>query len=224
MAVVVAMGTYTSFGPIRPERGIRLDSVDGKSATIIPGSTTYFLLYQLIWTGFAVLFLSAGIEIAAAAWGTHWPLALIVGCLGLCSASAPVLALMGRLRTGRIVLTDDEVIHEGWSSRTRIAWDDISRLLTAFEQGPLIIISGSPGARWDWHASTPTLPVGKQSRQIWMLDRPARTGQIVLECNRMAVDGYRLYRFLGYYADRPEGRPELGTAASVDRWWADLDR
>lgn len=219
MAAVVAVGACPSFRPIRRPANI-VNSADGRSATVIPGSWIYFLLYQLIWVGFAILFIAAGIEIAATAWRSHWPLAVLSVCLGLCSASAPALASTGKLRAGRVVLTEEEIIHEGWSSRTRIPWDDISRVLTAFEQGPLIVISGSSGARWSRDARTPNLPVGKHSHPVWMLDRPARTGEVVLECDRLAVDGYRLYHFLGYLADHPEARRELGTAAALDRWAA----
>jgi hypothetical protein len=48
--------------------------------------------------------------------------------------------------------------------------------------------------------------------------RPAPAGSIVLECPRLAVDGYRLYRFLTYYADNPSARVELGTPAATERW------
>lgn len=65
--------------------------------------------------------------------------------------------------------------------------------------------------------------MGKQPRQIWMLDRPARTGSIVLECTRLAVDGHRLYRFLTHYVDNPTARSELGTARSLDLWCAVLN-
>lgn len=223
MAVVVAMGAYTNLGPIRRPSTVVSGSVDGKSATIVQGSVAHFVLYQLVWVCFATLFLMAGIEIAAAAWRTHWPLALLFVGLGLCSASAPALALTGKLRRGRVVLTAEEIIHEGWSSQTRIPWDDISRVVAAFEQSPLIIIAGPPGARWSRRAMTPTISVGKEQRQIWMLDRPARTGSVILECTRLAVDGHRLYHFLTHYADNPAARAELGTSRALDLWCAAPD-
>ncbi|MGI5221708.1 hypothetical protein [Nocardia sp. CA-290969] len=65
--------------------------------------------------------------------------------------------------------------------------------------------------------------MGKRPRQIWMLDRPARNGSLVLECTRLAVDGHRLYRFLTHYAENPSARSELGTAQSLDRWRAMRD-
>lgn len=220
MAVVAAMGLYAHFSPIRRPSDAVLGSVHGKEATIVPGSTIYFILYQVFWTGFAGLYLAAGIETAAAAWRTHWPLALLFACLGLGSASAPALALAGKLRRGRVVLTDEEIIHEGWSSQTRIPWDDISRVGTAFEQGPLIFISGVAGARWNRRATTPRLPVGNPPRQVWGLDRPVPTGTAILDCTRLAVDNQRLYRFLSHYTDNPAARAELGTARSIDLWSA----
>lgn len=218
MVVVVVMGAYTDFGPIRRASTVELGSVDGKAATIVPGSAGYFVLYQLIWVCFAVMFLAAGAETAAAAWRTHWPLALLFTCLGLGSASAPVLALVGKLRRGQIALTSDEIIYDGWSSRTRLPWADVSRVITAFEQRPLLVITGSNGARWSHRATTPVVPLGSGQRQIWRLDRPAGNGSIVLECPRLAVDGNRLYRFLTYYVDNPEARVELGTSQSLNRW------
>ncbi|MEU1985294.1 hypothetical protein [Nocardia sp. NPDC019395] len=222
MAVVVATGTYANFVPTRRPGPVVLGAADGKDATIIPGSVVYLVLYQLIWFCFAVLFLAAGVETAIAAWRTHWPLALLFACLGLCSASAPALALAGRLGRGRVVLTTEEIIHEGWGSRTRMPWADTPRVIAAFEQSPLILVAGSDGTRWSQRATTPQLPTGNRRRQIWMLDRPARTGSIVVECPRLAVDGHQLLRFLTYYADNPAARTELGTPRSLDRWQAAL--
>lgn len=162
--VVVAMGACTDFGPIRRASTVELGSVDGKDANIIPGSAGYFIVYQLILVCFAVMFLSAGAETAAAAWRTHRPLALLFTCLGLGSASAPALALVGKLRRGRIVLTSDEIIHDGWSSRTCLPWTDVSRVLTAFEQRLLLVITGSDGARGSHHATTPVVPLGIDTR------------------------------------------------------------
>jgi hypothetical protein len=218
MAATVAMGAWANEGWRRRRSSVQPTTTHGAAATVVPGSVGYFTLYQTIWSCFAVLFLGAGLEIAAAAWPTHWPLALLLAFLGLGSASAPVLAVAGRLRRGRVVLTDQEIVHEGWSSRTSLAWADVSRMITAFERQPLIVIIGSDGARWSTCAATPTVRLGGNRRQIWKLDRPAPAGSIVLECPRLAVDGYRLYRFLTYYADNPSARVELDTPAATERW------
>lgn len=220
MLMVVALGVYTDVGPLGQRGSVELRSFEGRDVTIVPGSTGYFVVYQLIWFGFATLFLTAAVETAHAAWRTHWPLALLFACLGLASGSAPVLALAGRLRRGRIVLTAEDIVHEGWSSRTRVAWDGVTRVYAAFDQHPLIVIAGSDGQRWSHEVSTPRIPLGRDRRAIWMLDRPARSGSLCVECPRLAIDCHRLYRYLTYYADNPGARRELGTPLSIDRWRA----
>ncbi|WP_157181799.1 hypothetical protein [Nocardia testacea] len=218
MAATVAMGVWANEARKRRSRIVQSAPPHGAAATVVPGSIGYFTLYQTIWSCFAVLFLGAAFEIGAAAWPTHWPLALLLACLGLGSASAPALAVAGRLRRGRVVLTDQEIVHYGWSSRTSLAWADAPRVITAFERQRLIVITGSDGARWSTCATTPIVRLGRNRHQLWKLDRPAAAGSIVLECPRLAVDGYRLYRFLTYYADNPTARVELGTPAATKRW------
>ncbi|WP_280231494.1 hypothetical protein [Nocardia cyriacigeorgica] len=220
MLMVVLLGVCTDVELIRRPGSVELRTFEGRAATIVPGSTAYFVAYQLIWVGFAVLFLMAAAETALAAWRTHWPLALLFACLGLGSASAPMLALAGALRRGRVVLTADYIVHEGWSSRTRLPWDDVTRVSAAFEQSPMILIIGTDGQRWSHVVTTPRVPLGRGRRRVWMVDRPARRGSICVECPRISVERRRLYEFLTYYTDHPAARAELGTPLALDRWHA----
>ncbi|MBA4858760.1 hypothetical protein [Nocardia farcinica] len=215
MFATVMMGVWISVG--RWRRGVvTIDMTKDTPATVVPGSVCFFGLYQLIWVCFALLFLGAAFEIAGA--GTAWPLAVLLACLGVGSASAPILALAGRLRPGRLVLTPDEIIHDGWSSRSRISWNEVLRVSAAVEQLPLIIITGVSGARWNHQSTTPVLPVGRRPQPIWSLDRAVRSGHLGLEPQRFGVNGSQLYRFLVHYADHPDCRTELGKPASLDRW------
>ncbi|MBF6456930.1 hypothetical protein [Nocardia cyriacigeorgica] len=220
LIVIVTLGAYGDVGLIRRLRAVELTSFERGHATVVPGSVGYFVLYQSIWAGFAATFLAAGAETAGAAWHTHWPLGLLFICLGSACASAPALASVGTLRRGRIVLTADDIVHEGWSSRTRLPWADVAGVMAAFEQQPLIVITGSNGEQWNHEVTTPHVPLGRARRPIWMLDRPARSGSICVECPRLAVDEHRVLRFLSFYADNPAFRSELGTQLSLDRWRA----
>jgi hypothetical protein len=167
----------------------------------------------------ACLFLVAGAEIAGAAWHTHWPLALLLSCAGLCSASAPALALTGGLGRVRVSLTSDEIACEGWSSRTSMPWTDVTQVMTASDPHPVIILAGSEGARWCYRAKTPVWRLGRAARQMWRLDRRLR-GYIVVECARLAADERRLHDYLTFYLEHPGARGELGTSRSRDRWRA----
>ncbi|MBF6436080.1 hypothetical protein [Nocardia cyriacigeorgica] len=128
------------------------------------------------------------------------------------------VGLIRRLRA--VELTADDIVREGWSSRTRLPWADVAGVMAAFEQQPLIVITGSNGEQWNHEVTTPHVPLGRARRPIWMLDRPARSGSICVECPRLAVDEHRVLRFLSFYADNPAFRSELGTQLSLDRWRA----
>ncbi|MBF6354038.1 hypothetical protein IU449_05640 [Nocardia higoensis] len=217
MVAIVAMGASPTLTTRRPT-GIVVTEIRGRAATVVPGSASSFVSYQMIWTCFGLMFLGGAVEIAGVAWRTHWPLTAVFAVLGVFCLSGPILAVFGRLRRGRIVLTAEQIVYEGWSSRVQIPWSDVLRVGPAYEQIPLISITGVTGARWSEDSTPPTLPFGIDPRPLWSLDKASHNGVIRLELRKFAVDPHRLYRFLVYYADHPDTRGELGGAGSQARW------
>lgn len=217
LAVAVA-GIAGLITRTRSTSRIRLDSVDGTGATAIPGAIPTFALYQLMCFCFAVLLLGASLEIAASGLRILWIPALALFCLGLFFASTPGLALAGRIRRASLVLTPQEVVYEGWSSRTSLRWSEVTGVLAAsMENTPVICVIGWEGAVRN-HLRTPTIRFGSTSYRFWKLEVQAPDGAVVLECPRLAADAHRLFRFLTYYAHTPEARMELGTPAALNRW------
>ncbi|MFC9894533.1 stage III sporulation AC/AD family protein [Nocardia sp. NPDC127579] len=212
---VLALGIIADLR-IAHRSAVRTDRGHDIPATVVPGSSVYFGLYQAFWLCFATIFITAAVEIAGAAWRTHWPLVVIFAGIGLFSGSAPALALTGRLRRGRIALTETEIIHYGWSSQSSLAWGDLLKVGTAFERAPLIIVTGVVGA--EPHYTTPSLKLNGKTKRLWQLDRLPLAGWIFIECPRFSVNGSMLYHYLTFYAENPAARAELGTASSVDRW------
>ncbi|GAB2632571.1 hypothetical protein [Nocardia goodfellowii] len=216
MVFVLALGILADLR-IAYRSAVRLDREHGIPATVVPGSSAYFGLYQAFWLCFATIFTAAAIETAGAAWRTHWPLVVVFASIGLFSGSTPMLAVAGRLRRGRIAITETEIIHYGWSSQSSLGWD-FAKVGTAFERVPLIIVTGVAGT--EPRFTTPSLELNGKTRRLWQLDRLPLAGWIFLECPRYSVDGTTLFRYLTFYAENPAARAELGTASSVERWRA----
>lgn len=216
--LMVVMGLYAEPGS-RQRALVRSGLAAGQRATVVPGSAIYFGLFQAIWTLYAVLAYLAAAEIAAAAWLSHWPAAvLLLLAVGTVAASAPVLAVVGRLRPGSIALTPDGLVVRGWSSRTTLLGTEIAQVRCTFDRMPLLDIVGTTTANWHRHDLTPSITFRGTRRQIWMLDRPPHRSCVVLECPRLAVDRRKLYRYLTYYVETPSARAELGTHAALERW------
>ncbi|MGW5436682.1 hypothetical protein [Nocardia asteroides] len=216
--LMIVMGLYAEPGS-RQRALVRSGLAAGQPATVVPGSAIYFGLFQAIWTLYAVLAYLAAAEIAAAAWLSHWPAAvLLLLAVGTVAASAPVLAVVGRLRPGNIALTPDGLVVRGWSSRTTLLWTEIAQVRCTFDRMPLLDIVGRTTANWHRHDLTPSITLRGTRRQIRMLDRPPHRSCVVLECPRLAVDRRKLYRYLTYYVETPSARSELGTHAALERW------
>ena len=145
----------------------------------------------------------------------------IVASAGPLTGTRVTAERLGAAGAGAIVmpsLFEEEIVHDAWSSRTRMPWTDIARVTPAFDRRGLILISGRTGARWSHRARTPTVRLGGGARRIWRSDNPAIGGSIALEGDRFAVDEHRLYRFLAFYAGNPSARTELGSPQALDRW------
>lgn len=199
-------------------RSPHLSSDKRGNFTIVPGSLAYFWPLQAMWLCYAAIFIPAACEITAAAWATHWHLALVFFGIGL-FATIPVLAsATGRLRPGRLILSPNEITYEGWSSRTRLRWNDVNRVRTSFEQVPIIDIAGMTGAQWSTSYYLPYPTIGGKPNPAWNLDRAPHTGWIILECPRFSVNRITLFEFLTFYAENPGSRVELGTEIALDRW------
>ncbi|WP_280422699.1 hypothetical protein [Nocardia carnea] len=218
MLVLAVTGIAGLITRTRSTSRIRLDSVDGTSVTAIPGAIPTFALYQLMCFCFAVLLLGASLEIAVSGQPILWIAALALFCMGLFFASTPGLALAGRIRRASLVLTPQEIVYEGWSSRMSLPWSDVTGVLAAsMDNTPLICVIGWEGAVRN-HPRTPSIRFVSNSYRFWKLEVQAPDGAVVLECPRLAADAHRLFRFLTYYAHTPEARMELGTPAALNRW------
>ncbi|MFJ2833949.1 hypothetical protein ACIO52_01155 [Nocardia sp. NPDC087230] len=197
---------------------LRSGADEGDAATTVPGSKTFFWAQQAMWFCYAILFLPAAYEIATTAWHEYWHLVIIFAGIGTFATIPLAAALAGRLRTGKLILTPRAIVHEGWSSRTRLLWEDVNRVRTSFERVPIIDIAGMSGARWSVSYYLPSPSIVGRPNPAWNLDRPPHTGWVVLECPRFSVDRVALYRYLDFYAENPELRDELGTDSALERW------
>ncbi|QLY29378.1 hypothetical protein H0264_29545 [Nocardia huaxiensis] len=221
MVVVLLAGVWAD-----PRVDVRSAVANGRehgvAATIVPGSTTYFGLRQAMWLCFAAICLLAAGQTAVAAWGTHWPLALIFAVLGVICAAEPALTLAGRLRPSKLILTSSEIIHDDWSSRTTLSWNDVRLIRRGCHRFPIIeVIGETHSAGWTYHETTPGVTLGGKPVRPWRLDPlPPLPGRIVLECPRFAVARDTLYRYLTFYTENPTARAELGTPPAAERWHA----
>ncbi|QLY33935.1 hypothetical protein H0264_18400 [Nocardia huaxiensis] len=219
MVVLVVAGVWAD-PRVAARSSVTNDREHGVAATIVPGSAAYFGLRQAMWLCFAAIFFLAAGQTTAAAWGTHWPLALIFSALGVLSAAEPALTLTRRLRPSKLILTRSEIIHDDWSSRTTLSWNDVRLIRRGCHRFPIIEVTGEThSAGWTYHETAPGLTLGGKPVRPWRLDPlPPLPGRVVLECPRFAVNRDTLYRYLTFYTENPTARTELGTPSATHRW------
>ncbi|MFD8099402.1 hypothetical protein ACFV24_07685 [Nocardia fluminea] len=220
MALVLALALRPRSGPFF-RRTVRLTREHEPAALIVPGSKVYFWLPQAICFCFATIFLLASYGIATSEEGVHWPLFVLFTTIGSAMIIPPVLAVTGRLRPEKLVLSTDSIVHHGWSSQTELYWNDINRLHASFNLQPLqqlLNIAGLSSARWSHRYYLPFSTISGKPNRLWNMDQLPHPRWIVIECPRFSVDSITLYRYLDFYIANPALRIELGEKSSIDRW------
>lgn len=205
MALVAAFGVASRDRRRPLTHAIRTTSVGGLPATEICSSPRQFALLVALMTtlagtcviGAVHLFLRQGMSVVSG----------LLAVVGLVLASLPVSALLGRIRRGRVALTERGVTQRGWSFESALAWTEIAGVKAAFNGHPVILLIGYANAEWSRSYTT----------RLWRIDRLPPVPMIEVDCRRFDVDHRALYDYLTCYAQNDDLRSELGYTAAVVR-------
>lgn len=205
MSLVAALGVAIRIQRRELATAIGTVSADGATATEIFYSRRQFSLLVALMTALAGacvigavhLFLGQGTSVASG---------LLAG-FGLLGATFTLSALLGRIRRGALVLSEQVVSQRGWSFQSSLKWADVAGVKAAFNGHPVIMLIGYANADW-----TP-----RYTTRLWRIDRLPPVPMIEVDCRRFDVDCHVLYDYLACYAENADLRSELGTAAAIAR-------
>ncbi|MFD3702832.1 hypothetical protein ACFWUP_06755 [Nocardia sp. NPDC058658] len=134
-----------------------------------------------------------------------------------------VLAAVGQLRPGKLVLSADSIIYHDWTSQVTLNWAEVNRLHASFNLQPqqrLLNIAGISSAQCSHRYYRPFFKLSDNPSRLWNMGKSLHPNWIIVECPRLAVDSIALYRYLDFYIANPTLRAELGAESSTDRWHA----
>lgn len=204
-----AFNFITRIRPQHRESDIALTSDSGHPATEIRYSRDQFVLLATMTACLAGLcafaswdFVSEGDEVPAA------PIA--AGLAGLAAAfflSFFALVGVGRLRRGRIVLSQRGIRQEGRAFTSFLPWAALAGAKAAYNGTPEVLVVAYANAQWE----------KQQLSNVWKLDKLPPVPMIEIDTLPLAVDETVIYHLLQFYLENPTARAELGTENSLRR-------
>ncbi len=212
-AFFLLIAAYTFVTRIRPqhrETDIALTTHSGSPATEIRYSQAQFVIIVALVTCMAAVFTFAAVDYAFAADNAAASPVAATLC-GLAAAfflSFLLLVLLGRLRRGRILLSEQGIHQEGRAFTSFLPWDAFVGVKPA-HNGLMaeVLVVASANAPWE----------RRQHGSVWKLDKLPPVPMIEIDTTVIAVDRNLIYHLVRYYVENPSARPELGTQASVQR-------
>ncbi|KAA0022473.1 hypothetical protein [Antrihabitans cavernicola] len=133
--------------------------------------------------------------------------AIIPGVFGIYLATFSVDLVSGRLKRGVVVLSPKGIRQRGWSFESYLPWESVAGGTAAFHDSRVVLVIGYSNAKWERRNTT----------RLWRIDRLPPVPMIQLDCRKFDVDPIVLYHLVTFYANNPDARAELGTAAPLER-------
>nr|WP_246045172.1 hypothetical protein [Rhodococcus oryzae] len=189
---------------------IRTIAVGGISATELRQSRRLWVLLVALMTCLTALSLGAAIEIYLNVSSSFVPGAAVVfGLFGVFLATFLVAVAARLLRPGYVQLTRDGIRHRGWSFESYLPWEAVAGAKAAYNGYRMVLVIGYANAAWERRYRTP----------LWRIDRLPPVPMIEVDCRKFAIDEALMFHLVTHYANNPDARPELGSAAAVERAW-----
>lgn len=181
----------------------------GRPASALPYSRIGFFGSALLMLLLTVLFALAATDfvLAVTAEDNKASLlgALIFGAIAVFFATYLFQVLRGRIALGRVLLTQQEIIHRSWGFESRLSWDNVHHISAIVGDGPEIWIRGLDGR-----------VNHERLAKLWG-GKPPRTSGIGVQSKSLGVDPAVVYYLLTFYFQQPSTRSELGTNAALQR-------
>ncbi|WP_344678675.1 hypothetical protein [Saccharopolyspora taberi] len=211
-ALFLLTAQFSLIARMRPHHrisDITITSYDGHAATEVRYSGAQFALLSALVACLAALSALATWDFARA--DDDVPAAPVAAALtGLAAVffvSFFVLAALGRLRRGRIVLSQQGIHQEGRTFTSFLPWESFAGAKASYNGTPEILVVAYANAHWE----------RRQLTRVWKLDKLPPVPMIEINPTALAVDPTLLYHLVRFYLEEPSARAELGTDASLQR-------
>jgi len=182
---------------------------DGRPVTEIRYSQAAFAILAGLMTCVAAVFVLAALDFALA--GDDVPAstagAAMCGIAALFFLSFLVLVAAGRLRRGRILLSQQGIHQHGRAFSSFLPWTAFAGVKAAYNGTPEVLVIAYANVPWD----------KRQLGGVWKLDKLPPVPMIEVDCTPLSVDPSLVYHLLRFYVDNPAARVELGTDFALQR-------
>ncbi|MDV6012954.1 hypothetical protein [Haloechinothrix sp. LS1_15] len=146
---------------------------------------------------------------------TYGTLAL-TGCVAAIFLSFPLLLVTGRYGRGYVLVTQHGVFQRGWTFWSYLPWSAVESISAIQTDGPDIVIFANDDAPWEREQLT---KLWRQDRlpELTLEDGYSLKPTMVIQGKFLEADPALVLAMLGYYANDPKARAELGSQRALDR-------
>jgi hypothetical protein len=212
-ALLLLTGSYTYVTRVRPlhrETDVAIGRHDGAPATELRYSRAAFVIVVGVMTCVTAIFAFASVDYFLAGDEVTAPqlAGTLFGMAALFCASFLVSVATGRLRRGRVVLSQRGIHQRGRAFSSFLPWEAIAGAKAAYDGlTPQILVIGYTNAPWE----------KRQYSRLWRLDKLPPVPMIAIDCTAFALDHNLIYHLVKFYVGNPATRHELGTDAGLHR-------
>jgi hypothetical protein len=199
---------------VRPKHGagdIVTSQLDGRPVTELRYSSFAFGALVGLMVCLTAIFLLASLDyylsIPSGDVAAPRGAAIVFGLIGLLFASFVVLVAAGRLRRGKVVLSQQGIHQRGWAFSSSLPWESFAGVKAAYNGSPEVLVIAYANVPWD----------KRQIVKFWKIDKLPPVPMIEVNCASLALDPSLIYWLLKFYVENPAARGELGTGAAILR-------
>jgi hypothetical protein len=132
---------------------------------------------------------------------------IVFGLIGLFFASFLVLVVTGRLRRGKLVLSQRGIHQRGWTFSSFLPWESFIGVKAIYDVRPYVLVIAYANAPWE----------KRQIVKLWKVDKLPPAPMIEVNCMSLAIGPNLIYWLLRFYVENSVARAELGAEAAIRR-------
>lgn len=204
-----AFGYLTRIRPQHRIADIGTTTIGGRRGTEIRYSGAQFILLNLVMACLFLCALFAAWDYGNAGGDAFTPgiPMLLASAVALFFASYFVFVALGRIRRGRVILSEGGIHQEGRAFESFLRWDSFVGIKSGYNGTREVLVIAHSNAPWQkWHLAGP-----------WKLDKLPPVPMIEIDTIHLAVDPTLVYHLVRYYVENPSMRQELGTETVLRR-------
>jgi hypothetical protein len=209
--LTAALGYRTNVRPQHAEGDITTGRFDDRPGTELRYSSFAFGTQVGLMACMTAVFLLASFDFYRSIPGGEvtapQAATIVFGLIGLFFASFLVLVVTGRLRRGKLVLSQRGIHQRGWAFSSFLPWESFAGVKASYNGRPYVLVIAYTNASWE----------NRQIVKLWKVDKLPPVPMIEVNCTSLAIDPNLVYWLLRFYVENPAARAELGTEAAIRR-------